>query len=284
VAGPTRPAASAGTGPTRPAANGTGARPAASTAPRRAGKPSTSRPVVKTPSKTLRPLDLALITVGIVVVGALIWFGLGGLNSNTPNANNSTSGAVAGTTPAAGAQPPADPTLEAIFNNYNQTPVPAGADAPAFTWPGVDGKTYSLSDYKGKVVLVEFMATWCPHCQEDAPIMNQLYEAYKDKNVQILAVNASPWGHKYNDGDDSRVAMADLTWFRDTYQVAFPMLFDQNVQSASAYGVTRFPTIFVVDANGKIAAQIENPPTLTNMSAALDKALAGGSAAPPAQE
>ncbi len=74
-----------------------------------------------------------------------------------------------------------------------------GETAPDFTLPSADGKAYSLSQFKGKVVLLELFAPWCPHCQGDAPLFNEVYEKYKDKGVQVLAVSASPYGRNYEE-------------------------------------------------------------------------------------
>jgi peroxiredoxin len=259
---------------------GSGSRPASGA---RTGKPTTSRPIAA-PGKALRPLDLALITIGILVVGVLIWFGLGGFGGS-PTANNSSSGlgSSPGSAPGeVGALLPVSATLEAIYSTYNVTPVPAGQAAPGFSLPAVDGNTYSLSDFKGKVVVLEFMAPWCPHCQEDAPIFNEIHQKYQGQDVQLLAVSASPFGRNYSETNSDLITMDDLSWFRDSFQVQIPMLFDPHVKTASAYGVTRFPTVFVVDKNGNLVTQLENPPTVEKVSAAVDQVLQGGGAAPAA--
>lgn len=135
--------------------------------------------------------------------------------------------------------------------NASSTPVPVGAVAPAFSLPGADGKTYNLADYKGKVVMVEFFAPWCPHCQDDAPIFNAVADKYKGKDVQVLAVSASPRG-KDNKSD---ITMDDITWFRDEFKVTFPMLFDKGLKSAGDYSVMFYPTVYIIDKEGKIAAE-----------------------------
>jgi peroxiredoxin len=149
--------------------------------------------------------------------------------------------------------------------------VAAGAAAPNFSLPALDGKTYSLADQKGKVVVLEFMATWCPHCQDDAPMMNQLDAAYKDKGVQILGINATPRGHD----NESPAKMDDLKWFKDNYGVTFPLLFDQPLQSAKDYGVTGYPTIYVIDQQGNVSMPPSETslPTYTDLSGAIDKLL-----------
>ena len=265
------------TGGQRPAAG-----PTRATTGARSGRPASSRPITQA-SKGLRPLDLALITVGILVVGVLIWVGLGGLGS--PSANNNSSNALGGTdtgnpTGDVGAMLPVTATLEAIYATYNVTPVPVGQAAPGFTLPAPDGKSYSLSDYKGKVLVLEFFAPWCPHCQNDAPIFNEVDQKYQGQDVQLLAISASPFGRNYSETNSDLITMDDIAWFRDSFQVTFPMLFDPYVKTGSAYAVTRFPTVFVVDKNGNIVVQVENPPTVEKISTVVDQALQAGGAAP----
>lgn len=191
---------------------------------------------------TLRPLDRALITLGIAVVAALIWFGLGGTTAQEGSGSGSSNN-------PGGVIPP----------DFNTTPVPAGQPAPDFSLPGADGQTYSLQQFRGQAVVLEFFGPWCPHCQQDAPIFAQLYEAYKDKKVQMLAVSASPYGRNYQQGDETPITMDDLTWFRDTFGVPFPLLLDKELKATSAYGITRYPTTYIVDANGVVASQVPNP-------------------------
>ena len=145
------------------------------------------------------------------------------------------------------------------------TPVPVGSPAPDFTLPGIDGNTYSLSEQKGKVVVLEFIATWCPHCQNDAPMMNQLNAAYKDRGVQIFGINATPKGHDHT----SPARTSDLRWFHDTFAVTFPLLFDKQLKSASDYGVIFYPAIYIVDQQGKISFQPpdDKSPTTTSSQA-----------------
>lgn len=60
--------------------------------------------------------------------------------------------------------------------------------APGFTLPGINGGQISLSDYKGKPVVLDFWASWCPNCRRDMPVMNSLYEKY-DGQVEVIAIN-----------------------------------------------------------------------------------------------
>jgi thiol-disulfide isomerase/thioredoxin len=178
----------------------------------------------------IRPLDIALLVVGLIVVGFVVW-------SIASGSNQQTQGQAGG------------PTAES-------TPLPVGVPAPNFTYQGTDGKNYSLSDYKGKVVLLEFFAPWCPHCQNDAPMFNKVAERFAGKDVQLLAVSASPFGKDYNPPSaEPPISMDDLTWFKDQFKVNFPILLDKELKSATDYSIMFYPTVYLVDKQGNIAGQ-----------------------------
>ncbi|HMA35087.1 MAG TPA: TlpA disulfide reductase family protein [Chloroflexia bacterium] len=226
-------------------------------APARSGGSRIAQQV--TPPKTgfrLRPLDLGLIVLGVVGVAALAWAFLSN-NANT----------------AAGTSPTPDPNGSTTRPAGQRTPLPINVAAPDFTLPAADGKTYSLSQFKGNVVLLEFMAPWCPHCQDDSAILDQLYTNYQGKKVQLVSVSASPYGRNYENGDDTPISMDDIIWFQQNFKVPFPMLFDQNVTQADVYGINHYPTIFVLDVRGVINSEPDTPLTLEQLSAALDQAL-----------
>jgi peroxiredoxin len=196
-------------------------------------------------------LDIAMMLAGVVGVAILVIAVL--------TANKAPTTTPGGTSPAA--QFP-----------RNATPVPVGAAAPDFSLPAADGQNYSLSQFKGKVVLLEFLATWCPHCQEDSKIFNQVSDAYKDKNVQFLGVNASPYGHDHT----SAATIDDLKWFRDTYGTQYPLMFDKDYSVSNTYAVQYFPTVYVIDATGKINAMPDSDISVESVSALLDTALKAG--------
>lgn len=197
---------------------------------------------------------MALLVAGLAVVGAIIWGGLG-LGGQQPTASVPQSQSQ-GQSPGSG-----DATAEPA--------VKIGMAAPNFTLPDTFNKTHSLSDYKGKVTVLEFFAPWCPHCQKDAPIINEVYSKYKDKGVEVLAVSATPYGKDR----EAPITMDDIIWFRDTYKVEHPMLLDKELKSTADYGIESYPTIYLVDKNGVITSEVELPFTAESLSADLDKLL-----------
>jgi peroxiredoxin len=185
--------------------------------------------------------------VGLALVLAIVWAGLGAGNSASPATMPVSNGTDAGGSTGG------DGTNAGAADAPMST-LPIGRPAPDFALPAADGQTYSLGQFKGNVVVLEFFAPWCPHCQADAPMFNELYDAYREKGVQFLAVSATPFGRNYSQTNQDPITMEDIIWFRDTFGVKFPLLFDKEVKVGKDYGVAFYPTVYIVDRNGNVAS------------------------------
>jgi len=133
------------------------------------------------------------------------------------------------------------------FEFSNQVSIESGTSAPDFTFPGLDGKMVSLSDYKGKVVLVNIWATWCPPCVDEMPSMEKLYQKFKRKNFEILAVSIDEPGLK---------AVAP---FMKKSSLTFPALIDSEGTIKTVYGITGIPESFIIDKQGILIKKIIGP-------------------------
>jgi Thiol-disulfide isomerase and thioredoxins len=100
----------------------------------------------------------------------------------------------------------------------------------------LDGKEVKLSDYKGKVVLVNFWASWCPPCKEEMPIFEKVYQKYSDKNFAILAVNM----------DTSEGAMEE---FLEKNRYSFPIV---RIKGEAGLNIPGLPTSYLVDKDGSV--------------------------------
>lgn len=112
-------------------------------------------------------------------------------------------------------------------------------EAPDFTLSDISGNSLRLSDFKGKVVLIDFWATWCPFCRESIPILNSLYNDYKDKGLEIIGIAL-----EYDGG-------RTLRRFAKEKNIAYPLAVGEErlATEYSAYGV---PTRFLINRKGEI--------------------------------
>ncbi|MDP3938001.1 MAG: TlpA disulfide reductase family protein [Deltaproteobacteria bacterium] len=129
----------------------------------------------------------------------------------------------------------------------------AGRPAPDFRATLIGGEEIRLSDYQGKVVLLNIWATWCKPCEEEAPSLERLYQLIKagpgGADFEILAVSI-----------DARSRDAVLP-FRNKFSLTFPILFDPDGRVSRMYQTTGVPESFVVDRDGIIREKVIGPRT-----------------------
>ncbi|HBH3691021.1 TPA: redoxin family protein [Clostridioides difficile] len=119
-----------------------------------------------------------------------------------------------------------------------------------FTLTDQYGKTHKLSDYEGKVVFLNFWATWCPPCKEEMPYIEQLYKDYNKNNddVVILGVASPNLGR-----EGSREHVVN---FLKDQGYTFPVVLDEDGALAYQYGINAFPTTFIIDKEGYVTQYI----------------------------
>ncbi len=105
--------------------------------------------------------------------------------------------------------------------------------------PDLEGRTQRLSDYRGKVVMVNFWATWCPPCVEEIGTMNSLAERYKNKDFNLLSV-------------DFRETAEHLRKFKQTVPIDYPVMLDSDGLVSEAWNVMAYPSTFILDKQGRI--------------------------------
>lgn len=118
-----------------------------------------------------------------------------------------------------------------------------GSPAPLFTLKDIDGKEVSLNDFKGKVILVNFWATWCKPCQEEMDDLESAYKKNNDKGLVILGV-------------DVREEKKDVLEFLKRYKVSYPILMDFDGKVVKDYQVMGVPTTYFIDRDGIIRDRI----------------------------
>jgi len=127
--------------------------------------------------------------------------------------------------------------------------VEAGSTAPDFSLSTLSGQTVTLEQYRGKVVLLDFWATWCPPCRMTIPQLIKLQEKYRDEGLVILGISI----------DDSRkISDKDLLNFKKMNKINYLVLRSNRKVMQDYFTGERLsvPTMFVVDRNGKIRDKI----------------------------
>ena len=129
------------------------------------------------------------------------------------------------------------------------TPVVAGNKAPDFTLPDLKGNPVSLNGFKGKVVFLNFWATWCKPCEEEMPSMQILYNELKSQNqpFEIVAVSIDSEGPEV------------VQKFIERYNITFTVLHDRNGRIKDTYKTTGVPETFIIDQSGIIAEKVWGP-------------------------
>ena len=115
----------------------------------------------------------------------------------------------------------------------------AGGPAPSFTLAALTGQQAALSQYKGQVVMVNFWATWCGPCQQEMPLLDQMYKKYKPAGFTLIGVNV----------DKEAPAVRELMARKP---VSFPVLLDPANQVSKAYHVDEMPSSVLIDRKGEI--------------------------------
>jgi len=120
------------------------------------------------------------------------------------------------------------------LNTWAET---VGGAAPDFTLKSNQGKNIRLQELRGEVVMLNFWASWCGPCRQEMPLMNDIYEEFKDLGFTILAVNVD---------EDS----ADADRFLSKVPVDFPVLYDNKSKVSEMYKVDAMPTTVLIDRDG----------------------------------
>ncbi len=131
---------------------------------------------------------------------------------------------------------------------HKDAPAPKEGDAaPDFNLTSLSGEEVRLSDLRGKVVIVNFWASWCPPCREEIPSLVTLNTAMAGKNFRLLAISIDK---------DGKNAIAP---FFNKLGINLPTLFDSNGSVGKRYGITGVPETFIVDGQGIIRKKVVGP-------------------------
>ena len=127
------------------------------------------------------------------------------------------------------------------------------AVVPAFDFTLTDqyGNEHTLSDYKGKVVFLNFWATWCPPCKQEIPHIDEIYKEYNSNKDEVVILGiTNPKTDEYPQNADEK--KEDIISFLDENQYTFPTVFDETGEVFDKYYINAFPTTFMIDKEGNV--------------------------------
>ena len=124
-----------------------------------------------------------------------------------------------------------------------------GFSAPEFTLDLLGGGQVTLSNLRGKVVMVNLWASWCPPCRAEMPAIENVYQAYKDRGFEVLAVNTT-----FQDSE------AEAAAFAQNFSLTFPILLDRTGAVSARYLLRALPSTFFVDRQGVIRSVVIGGP------------------------
>lgn len=123
------------------------------------------------------------------------------------------------------------------------------AEAIDYSLPDLQGKTVSLADYRGKWVIVNYWATWCPPCQEEIPDLVDFHDRHKDGNAVVIGINAEDIG------------LEQLTRFADSFLISYPVLRAGPVMTTPLGPIPGLPTTYIIAPDGSPVARQVGPVT-----------------------
>jgi len=134
-------------------------------------------------------------------------------------------------------------------------------EGASFELPSIDGDgMVRLSDYLGKVVLVDFWSSWCPPCRQESPALEAAYEDFRDLGVEFVGI--AIWDVE-----------SETRKFRDAFNLQYPIVSDSNGRVAVEWGVVGIPEKFFVDREGRVVKKYAGPMTRDKLGLELREVL-----------
>ena len=151
-----------------------------------------------------------------------------------------------------------------VLHPRSHRPVALGDRAPGFSLPRVPSGNLSLADFRGKVVVLNFFATWCPPCVVETPSLEAFAAKMQPRGVAVLAVSVD------EDPDT-------LQKFIEAYHLTYPVARNPNRGVPARYGTYQFPETYIIDRSGRVAEKIVGATDWTDpRMIAFVQSLAGG--------
>ena len=231
------------------------------------------------------------------ITGYLSSFGVGGqtvTESQTPAGGDSGTAEGQETAPQTEAQGPSDNGQnpdQSAGQGTDSSQDPAGSaagdasetdsslpdtsdrvEAPDFTLVDQYGEEHTLSDYKGKVVFLNFWATWCPPCREEMPDIEALYKEYGENSEDLVILSVANPKTKDNPNNNDKT-IEEVTKFMEDNGYSYPALMDTTGDVLLQYYITAFPTTFMIDREGRVIGYANGALTKDIMKNIITQAL-----------
>jgi cytochrome c biogenesis protein CcmG/thiol:disulfide interchange protein DsbE len=134
-----------------------------------------------------------------------------------------------------------------LFSKIRVTPIKGDKKAPDFSLKDLNDKKVGLKQFKGKIIFLNFWATWCGPCKEEMPSLEVLHQQFKEKNFVLLAISVDYEGLK------------PVQEFIKKHQYTFPVLIDPKCETLDLFEVKGIPATFLIDKKGKMIGQAIGP-------------------------
>jgi thiol-disulfide isomerase/thioredoxin len=133
-----------------------------------------------------------------------------------------------------------------LFSIVGVINVPPTNDPVRINLKDIKGKNISLSDFKGKIVFLNFWTTWCPTCRIEMPSMEKLHQKFKNKDFAMVTVNL-------------RESASKVKAFFKKFKLTFTALLDSTGEVGASFGIRTIPTSYILDKTGRIIGRVNGP-------------------------
>jgi thiol-disulfide isomerase/thioredoxin len=133
------------------------------------------------------------------------------------------------------------------------------AEPVEYSLPDMNGKMHALADYKGKWVIVNYWATWCPPCQDEIPDLVSFHESHKDDDAVVIGINLEDVGEE------------QLASFVDSFMISYPILRSEPLATTPLGPVPGLPTTYIIAPDGSPAARQVGPVTSKQLDDYIDR-------------
>jgi peroxiredoxin len=170
---------------------------------------------------------IGIVLILLVVMASMGWLGFNLLNGDSLAGDTGTE-------------------LDRLFIEMNVLRMTSAAEPIQFKLKDLNGREVSLSNYKGKIVFLNFWTTWCPTCRIEMPSMEKLHQKFKDQDFAMVTINLQE-------------SASQINHFFKEYKLSFTALLDSDGEVGIRYKIYSIPTTFILDKEGRIIARAVGP-------------------------